>query len=97
MPKSSNDYVKAGGKMPSLWVDFVEQNKLAENNIKRLPVRRSYGRQRCMAGQCVHRATVAQRQIRRDVFAGLRKRQLGTRFNRSLPQLLQGPTPAFEP
>lgn len=24
-------------KMPSLWVDFVEQNKLAENNNARLP------------------------------------------------------------
>jgi hypothetical protein len=29
-------------KMPSLWVDFVDQNKLAENNIKRLAMRRSY-------------------------------------------------------
>lgn len=29
-------------KMPSLWVDFVDQNKLAENNIKGLAVRRSY-------------------------------------------------------
>jgi hypothetical protein len=29
-------------RMPSLWVDFVNQNKLAEGNIKRLAVRRSY-------------------------------------------------------
>jgi integrase len=29
-------------KIPSLWVDFVDQNKLAESNITRLAVRRSY-------------------------------------------------------
>lgn len=29
-------------KIPSLWVDFVNQNKAAENNIARLAVRRSY-------------------------------------------------------
>jgi integrase len=29
-------------KVPSLWVDFVNQNKAAENNIARLAVRRSY-------------------------------------------------------
>jgi hypothetical protein len=29
-------------KVPSLWVDFIDQNKLAESNIRRLAVRRSY-------------------------------------------------------
>jgi hypothetical protein len=29
-------------KVPSLWVDFVNQNKTAESNIARLAVRRSY-------------------------------------------------------
>ena len=48
-----------------------------------------HGRQRGLAGQRVRRASVAQRQIRGGVSAGLRHRQRGPRFDRPLPGLLQ--------
>jgi len=56
-----------------------------------------HGRQRGLAGQCLRRAAVAQRQIRGGVSEGLRQRQRGPRFDRPLPGLLQRPQTAFEP
>ena len=46
--------------------------------------RDQHGRQRRLAGQCVRRAAVAQRQIRGGLSASLRKRQRGTHFDRPL-------------
>ena len=56
-----------------------------------------HGRQGRMAGQCVRRAAVAQRQVRGGVSAGLRRRRRGTQLDRPLSRLLQSPPPAFEP
>jgi transposase len=50
--------------------------------------RHQHGRQGRLAGQCLRRAVVAQRQIRGGVSASLRQRQRGPRFDRLLPQLL---------
>ena len=51
--------------------------------------RDQHGRQGRLAGQCLRRAAVAQRQIRGGVSASLRQRQRGPRFDRPLPRLLQ--------
>ena len=56
-----------------------------------------HGRQRRLAGQCLRRAAVAQRQIRGGLSAGLRQRQRGPCVDRSLSGLLQWPTTTFEP
>ena len=56
-----------------------------------------HGRQRGLAGQCLRRTAVAQRQIRGGVSAGLRQRRPGPRFDRPLLGLLQWTAPAFEP
>jgi hypothetical protein len=42
-----------------------------------------------LAGQRVRRTSVAQRQVRGGVSAGLRQRQRCPRFHRKLPRLLQ--------
>ncbi len=50
--------------------------------------RHQHGRQRGLAGQCVRRATVAQRQIRRGLPACLLERQRGPCIDRPLLELL---------
>jgi putative transposase len=56
-----------------------------------------HGRQRRLAGQCLRRAAVAQRQIRGGVSASLRQRQRLPRLAPPLPGLLQQPQTSFEP
>jgi len=43
-------------RMPSLWVDFVDQNKLAESNISRLAVRRTYEAGRMESTEAANKA-----------------------------------------
>ena len=50
--------------------------------------RHQHGRQGRLAGQCLRRAAVAQRQIRGGVSASLRQRQRGPGVDRPLPQFL---------
>jgi putative transposase len=59
--------------------------------------RHQHGRQRGLAGQRVCRATVAQRQIRGGVSAGLRKRQRGAKLDRPISRFLQLPPTASKP